>query len=164
MILHHFVWRSSKRLNHEQTCMSNILPILTTQHNNTTNNKCRQQIPTTLSKINHDLFIITERFVSKTCFLMWFHIRSVSCFGEKTQEHVKTIRKRCLEAKKILIFYKKEVFKKKRCVFPAVFPALFPLFKGPVWAHTGPSEPIWAHISDFWFNFVCFGSKTDFLM
>ena len=23
--------------------------------------------------------------------------------------------------------------------------------------------PIWAHFSDLWFNFVCFGSKTEFL-
>ena len=32
-----------------------------------------------------------------------------------------------------------------------------PTLQGP---GPGPYGPIWAHISDFWFNFVCFGFKT----
>ena len=41
----------------------------------------------------------TSHFGSNTCFWRWFHNRSVSFFGQKTQEHVKTIKKGCLEAK-----------------------------------------------------------------
>ena len=41
----------------------------------------------------------TARFGSKTYLLRWFHDRSVSFLGQKTQEHVKTVKKeRCLEA------------------------------------------------------------------
>jgi len=43
-------------------------------------------------------FTITACFGSKTCFLRWFHNRSVSFFGQETQERIKTIKKRCLEA------------------------------------------------------------------
>ena len=48
----------------------------------------------------------TAHFGFKTCFLRRFHNRSVSFFGQKTQEHDKTIEKRCLEAK-IDFFHKK---------------------------------------------------------
>ena len=51
-------------------------------------------------------FTITARFGSKTCFLRWFHNRSVSFYGQKTREHVKTIKKRCLEAKNHIFFVK----------------------------------------------------------
>ena len=85
---------------------------------------------------------------------MRFHDRSVSFFGKKTQEHVKTIKKRCLEVKHD-IFRKDEFERKKGCAFPE----LFPLFKGPGRAHTlfngpcrvhmGPYEPTWAHMGPY---------------
>ena len=50
-------------------------------------------------------------FGSKTCFLRWFHNRSVSFLHQETYEYVKTIKKRCLEAKNYILFRKNE-FKK----------------------------------------------------
>ena len=45
--------------------------------------------------------------------------RSVSFLRQETHEHVKTIKKRCLEAKNH--FFRKNAFK-NRCVFPEGFP------------------------------------------
>ena len=56
---------------------------------------------------------------SKTCFLRWFHIRSVSFFGQETYEHVKTIKKCCLETQNDI--FRKNAFK-HRCVFLGGFP------------------------------------------
>ena len=78
-------------------------------------------------------------FGFKIWFLKTFLDRSASFFGQETHEHVKTIRKRCLEAKNHL-FRKMQLT--KRHVFPKVFPPC----------------------SDCWSNFAHFGSKTDFLM
>ena len=55
---------------------------------------------------------------SNTCFLRWFHNRSVSFLGQETQEHIKTIKKRCLEVKNDIFSYK--CILKKVC-FPYVF-------------------------------------------
>ena len=38
-------------------------------------------------------------FGSRTCFLMWLYKRSQTYFGQKSEEHIKTIKKRCLEVK-----------------------------------------------------------------
>ena len=57
------------------------------------------------------------------------------------------------------MFFYKDVLLKKWCI---VF-ILLPLFKGPGRAHIGLYGPICANISDFWFNFACFNSKTEFL-
>ena len=59
---------------------------------------------------------------------------------------------------------KKTIFDKMCLNKKCIFPELFPLFKGPGRAHMGPYEPIWAHISDFCFNFACSGSKISFLV
>ena len=64
--------------------------------------------------------------------------RSVSFFGQETREHVKAIKKRCLEAKNVIL--RKTILKKG--MFPEGFPPC----------------------SDCWSNFAHFGSKTDFLM
>ena len=70
----------------------------------------RRCLKFTLTRTHFTLFTITACFGSKTCFLRWFHNRSVSFFGQKTQEHVKTIKKRCLEAKNNI--FRKNAFKK----------------------------------------------------
>ena len=65
-------------------------------------------------------------------------------FGQKFEEHIQTIKKRCLEIKKQRFLMKMRYMRKRD-----VFSALLPLFKGragPIWAHTGPYEPIWAHM------------------
>ena len=41
----------------------------------------------------------TARFGFKTCFLSYFHNRSEAYFGQKSEEQVKTIRKRRMEVK-----------------------------------------------------------------
>ena len=53
-------------------------------------------------------------FGSKTCFLRWFHIRSVSFFGQETQEHVETIKNAVWGSK--TIFFLKHAL--KRVCFP----------------------------------------------
>ena len=47
---------------------------------------------------------------------------------------------------------------------------LFLNFSRSSWARAGPTlssraraGSIWAHIADFWFNFACFGSQTEFV-
>ena len=39
------------------------------------------------------------RFGSRTCFLRRFDDRSQSYFGQKSEEHIKTMKKDCLEVK-----------------------------------------------------------------
>ena len=34
---------------------------------------------------------------------------------------------------------------------------------GPTLSSRVRAGPIWAHISDFWFNFICIGSQIEFL-
>ena len=36
---------------------------------------------------------------SRTCFLRWFYNRSQAYFGEKSEEHIKTSKKRCMDVK-----------------------------------------------------------------
>ena len=59
-------------------------------------------------------------------------------FGQKSEEHVKDIKRRCLEVK--TDDFREKCVTKKRCIVVI----LFPLFKGPGRAHVGPYGPIWA--------------------
>ena len=76
------------------------------------------------------------RFGSRTCFLRWFYNRSQVYFGQKSEEHIKTIKKRCLEIKKQRFLMKMRYMRKRN-----VFSALLPLFKGPGRSHMGPYGP-----------------------
>ena len=82
-------------------------------------------------------------FGSRTCFLRWFYKRSQTYFGQKSEEHIKTIKKRCLESR--TTSFEKNVLLQKK----GVFFELFPLFKGPGRAHMGPYGPIWAHMGPY---------------
>ena len=86
-----------------------------------------------------EVFYHNCMFWFQNLLLRWFHNRSVSFLRQETHEHVKTIKKRCLEANND-IFRKKNLW--KRYVFPKAFPPC----------------------SDFWSTCAHFGSKTGFLM
>ena len=53
----------------------------------------------------------TARFSSKNCFLRQFHNRSESYFGQKSQEHVKTM-KNIVFVLETFCFFNEEVFKR----------------------------------------------------
>ena len=74
------------------------------------------------------------RFGSRTCFLMWFYKRSQTYFGQKSEEHVKTIKKHFLDVKNNCFC------EKQHYIFCFVF-LTFPAPQGP---GPGPSGPIWA--------------------
>ena len=37
-----------------------------------------------------------------------------------------------------------------------------PVQEDPYGPHKGSYGPLWAHVSDCWFNFACFGAETEF--
>ena len=61
---------------------------------------------------------------------------SAPFFGQETHEHVKTTKKRCLEAKKEISFVKMHLVRVGAHMDPY----------GPIWAHMGPYGPLWAHM------------------
>ena len=61
------------------------------------------------------------------------------------------------------IFFHENVFKNKGVNFFLNFSRSSRARAGPTLSSRARAGPIWAHISNFWLNFVCFGSKTEFL-
>ena len=112
----------------------------------------RRCLKFTLTRTHFTLFTTTARFYSKTCLLRWFHNRLVLLFGQETQEHVKTIKKRCLEVKKRRCFIKMHL----KNMFVLNFSSSSRARAGPIWAHMGPYGPTFgqmSHISDPKLNF-----------
>ena len=87
------------------------------------------------------------RFGSRTSFLRWFYKRSQTYFGQNSEAHIKTIKKRGLEVKTTISEKKRQT--------PFCWQGLV-LLDWPWQVRTWPK-------SEFGFNFARSGSKTDFL-
>ena len=96
MIMHGFVSMNQKMLDKFTKSNFHVFSIFLAKSNP---NKSKKQISTDCYLRQGASGTEFAHFGSRTCFLMWFYKRSQTYFGQKSEEHVKTIKKRRMDSK-----------------------------------------------------------------
>ena len=86
------------------------------------------------------------RFGSRTCFLRCFYKHSQTYFGQKSEEHVKTIK--TLSGSQKRRFLGKMCYLKRGVFFLKLSRSSWAR-AGPIWAHKNPYGPIWAYMGRY---------------